>query len=409
MTSRCVTLYDHTSSKSDAEMKRSYATTLANGGAHLLIDAINPDGTLEPHFYDRVQKSAASLRPCKEKLTEVRPKLLADVGLYYSMSSYVRRDHNGQSLRNIMNPVNNMLALTDLRPLQEVINTSVVLNRAKIPYRVVNDRTTDFAGLKAIVVNDASFLSPAECDRLRQFVSGGGTLIATGLTSLYDLDGGTSGDFALADVFGVHFSGKLSKDWNYLVSEGGEQVSNDVPGPLVNAMTARVLARVAEPMFERDDLDHFAAYHSNPPAAPGPYAGLTVNEFGGGRCVYLYSSILAKLQDSQQSFGEKLFRKYAGSGILNACTAPPCVEVTLLRGTRKAVYLLCLVNYQDEPENVPVTDIAITLTLPDARRISGCRSVLTNQPYDMRRDGERISFHIPRLDVMQMLELEVAN
>ena len=148
MTSRCVTLYDHTSTKSDAEMARSYATTLANGGTHLLIDAINPDGTLEPRFYQRVQGIARSptWSPSRTKWRSFDPKLVADVGLYYGlMSSLVRRDHNGQSL-----PVDHesreqhACRVTDLKPLQEVIGTSTILNLAKIPYRVVTEGTSDF-------------------------------------------------------------------------------------------------------------------------------------------------------------------------------------------------------------------------------------------------------------------------
>ena len=53
MTSRGVSLRDHTSAKSDEELLLSTITTLANGGAYLLIDAINPDGTLEEQPKDR--------------------------------------------------------------------------------------------------------------------------------------------------------------------------------------------------------------------------------------------------------------------------------------------------------------------------------------------------------------------
>lgn len=405
MTSRCVTLYDHTSTKSDAEMARSYATTLANGGTHLLIDAINPDGTLEPRFYDRVQQIALSLEPFKNKLRSLRPKLVADTGLYYSMASFVRREHNRQSVRAIMNPANNMLAITDIKPLQEVIGTSIVLGRSKIPYRVVRDCAQNFAGLKSIIINDAAFLSRAEVDRLRQFVHGGGTLIATGLTSYYDLDGNTSGDFALNDLFGVSFAGSFSKDWNYLVSPDGEQVSNDVPCPLVVATSATVLARLAEPIFDRDDLEHFAAYHSNPPTAPGPHVAMTVNRFGRGTCVYLCSSIFAKQQESQQSFCERLLRKYAPSSILTACHAPPCVEVTLLRGTRSRTYLLCLVNYQEEPENVPVHDADVELTL-SADRVIAWRSVAGTPFVRGVQDGSRLTLHIPRIDTIEMIEIQ---
>jgi hypothetical protein len=408
MTSRCVTLYDHTSTKSDEEMLRSCATTLANGGTYLLIDAINPDGSLEPKFYDRMRSIADALQPFRRKLAELRPKLVADTGLYFSMASYVRRDHNGSSLRAIMNPANNMLAATDLRPLQEALGTSIILNRAKHPYRVVTDHTADFAGLRTIIINDGSFLSQDEVVRLREFVRGGGTLIATGFTSYYDLDGKTTGDFALKDVFGVSYAGRFSKMWNYVApDDGGVLVSNDVPCPLVHATTAQRLASLVEPMFDHDDLDHFASYHSNPPGKPGAFSAMTINPYGRGTCVYLASSVFARQHHAQQTFGKQLLARHAPSSIVHACDAPGVVEMTLLRGTCKGSYLLCFVNYQDESPSIPVHGISVTLSLPCGGRPRACRCVRTGQDTPYEREADRLTFRVPILDAIEMIELEM--
>lgn len=306
-----------------------------------------------------------------------------------------------------MNPVNNMLAASDLKPVQEMLCTSIVLNRANMPYRVLTDATTDFGGLKTIIVNDASFMSAEEAERLRQFVHAGGTLIATGMTSHADLDGRSAGDFALKDVFGVAFTGKFSKHWNYLGAQSGELISNDVPAPLVTETTANVLARVVEPMFDRDDLEHFASYHSNPPGKPSPYAAMTVNQFGRGTCVYLYSSLLAKQQEAQQAFGESLLRRFAPSSIIIASDAPPCVEITLLRSPHRPAYLLCFVNFQEEPRNLPVHGVSVTLRPPCGGRPRACRSVSTGHDVPFEREDDRLTFRVPRLDTMEMIELEM--
>jgi hypothetical protein len=50
-------------------------------------------------------------------------------------------------------------------------------------------------------------MSEQECAAVRRFVERGGTLIATGVTSLYDRDGEPQKDFGLADVFGAHING----------------------------------------------------------------------------------------------------------------------------------------------------------------------------------------------------------
>jgi hypothetical protein len=409
MTSRCVNLYDHTSTKSDTELLCSCATTLANAGKYMLIDAINPDGTLVPAFYERLARLAGELQPYKRRVAALRPVHVADTALYFSMASHVRRDHNGQDLRKILDPANNMLAASDLKPVQELLGTSIVLNRCKIPYRVVTDHTTDFDGLRTIVLNDISFLSPEEVARLRQFVNDGGTLIATGMSSYYDLDGRTSGDFALKDVFGVTYSGKFSKQWSYLVPESGEMVSSDVSCPLVNVTTATALAQVAEPLFDFSDLEHFASYHSNPPGKVTESAALAANRFGRGTCIYLYSSLLSKQQEAQQVFGESVFRRWAPSSIVHATNAPHAVEITLLRGTTKGAFLLCLVNFQDELPNIPIRDIEVTLSLPGKAVPAACRSVSTNEPIAHQRDGGRITLRIPQLRTFEMIELETED
>jgi hypothetical protein len=408
MTSRGNNLYDHTSTKSDDDLLCSCVTTLANGGTYVLIDAINPDGTLEQRFYDRAHRIGETLKPFTRKLAELRPKLQADCGLYFSMASHVRRDHDGMSIRSIMNPANNMLVASDLKPLQEVLGTSIVLNRSKIPYRIVTDHTTDISGLKTIIVNDASFMSAEEVQRLRKFVHDGGTLVATGMTSYRELDGRSSGDFALKDVFGVTFTGQFSKDWNYVATLEGDFISNDVRSPLVNITSATPLAFVAEPIFPRDDFEHFAAFHSNPPGKPGPHVALAVNHYGAGTCIYLNSSLLVRQQESQQEFFESILRRFAPPSIIRATNAPKCVEITLLRSTtRKRSYLLCLVNYQDELPNVPVLDLEVTIALPCGGTPGACRSVNAERAVEYQKAADGFKFRIPRLEMAEMIEIEV--
>jgi hypothetical protein len=406
MTSRCVTLYDHTSTKSDAEMLTSFATTLAHAGTHLLIDAINPDGSLEQPFYDRIEKLTAQLTPVKEKLAQLRPKLIADTGLYFSMKSHYRRDHNGKTLRDIMNPANNMLAFTDLRPIQEVLGTSIVLNRAHHPYRVIIDRTTDFSGLKTIILNDVSVLSEDEVIRLREFVRTGGTLIATGLSSVYRPDGTTSGDFALGDVFGVRFTGRFSRECNYLAADSGELIFNEVPAPLVQLTTATQTAEVVEPLFDKDDLEHYASYHSNPPGRRTGHPAMTVNRFGKGNCIYLYSSFLAKQQHSQQSFAKRVLREYAPSGLVLSCDAPACVEITLLKSQTRSSFLIAAVNYQEELPGVPVRDISLKIALPDAKRATRCTSVMRKQNVEFQTEMNTVQLHISELNTIEVIEVE---
>jgi hypothetical protein len=80
------------------------------------------------------------------------------------------------------------------------------LIEARVPFEMVNDRLLDAERLKPfklLVLPNIAALSDAQCEQLRQYVRGGGSLVATFETSLYDDRGRRRQDFGLADLFGV--------------------------------------------------------------------------------------------------------------------------------------------------------------------------------------------------------------
>jgi putative glycosyl hydrolase-like family 6 (GHL6) protein/glycosyl hydrolase family 42 (putative beta-galactosidase) len=86
------------------------------------------------------------------------------------------------------------------------------LIEARIPFEMVHDRLLDAAHLdpfKTLILPNITALSDAQCRQLREYVARGGSLIATYETSLYDEWGVKRKDFALADLFGVNFTGKI--------------------------------------------------------------------------------------------------------------------------------------------------------------------------------------------------------
>lgn len=77
-----------------------------------------------------------------------------------------------------------------------------------MPFEMVNDKLLDAEHLKPfklLVLPNIAALSDAQCDQLRKFVEGGGSLVATFETSLYDQEGKPRSNFGLSDLFGVSF------------------------------------------------------------------------------------------------------------------------------------------------------------------------------------------------------------
>jgi len=398
MTSRCVNLRDHTSMKSEAELTAEAATTLANAGAYFFIDAINPDGTLEEAVYDRLGSVAKRLFPFTEALRRHHPVLTGEKALYYSSSAYV--DDNAAA-ELIMSPN------TGKPAVEELTGTSIILTRAHIPFRAVTSEAPLDAGIETLVMNNILYTSPEENERVRAFVKGGGTLLATGQTSLLRPDGTGTGDFGLADVFGVSYSGKKTKGFHYLsFVDHREFVSSHTAGPLVEAKGAEVLARIAEPVFDPAG-EKYASIHSNPPGPVSEFAGLTVNRFGKGQCIYLSAPLLSLQQDAQQGFGTWLFRTYAPSAVVLETNAPPCVEVTVNKSTLKPAFLVSFVNWQKELPNVPVHGLTALLRLPGGARAKRLTRVSDGAKLELKTQGDALLVEVPLLETIEMVEVEV--
>ncbi|HXE07422.1 MAG TPA: beta-galactosidase trimerization domain-containing protein [Acidobacteriaceae bacterium] len=85
------------------------------------------------------------------------------------------------------------------------------LVESRIPFEMVHDRLLDaehLAPYRTLILPNIAALSDAQCDQLRAFVRGGGNIVATHETSLYDEQGAARKNFALADLFGVDWAGK---------------------------------------------------------------------------------------------------------------------------------------------------------------------------------------------------------
>jgi hypothetical protein len=396
MTSRCINLTDHTAMKSEETLACEAATTLANGGAYFFIDAINPDGTLVQAVYERLGKVSNRLAPFVETLREQRPTLEADTGLYFSMWAQIDPGKNCLDLREVGSTFSHQINPS----YEEMLGTSVVMAREHLPFRVVRPCSA-LDGLNTLVLNNVMVMADEEVEQIRAFVDSGGTVIITGLSGFYRPDGSRRG--GLAEITGVKLNGALSRRFHYLKFPGVDDfVSCSRPATLAQAADARLLAELVEPLFAPDDPKHYASIHSNPPGRATGCVGLSLNQVGKGRCVYLASPVLALQQEAQQAFGAALLREYAASDLLLDTNAPAAVEVTLLRSKTGAKRFVGLVNWQKDLPNIPARDVSVTIRGEDApvsvRAVSGRDLTWTYA-------NGKIEMKVPQLDIIEMIEI----
>ncbi len=403
MTSRCVNLHDHTSSKSDDELFLHALTTLANAGAYFFIDAINPDGTLNESFYERLQALNQRLLPFKNFVARHRPIPAGEVGVYFSTRSCVDRARNGMSLQKAADFEGNMGQNHD-PVIEELLGITSLLQSLHIPYRMVTERTDDYCGLKALITANADFLEENEYDKFRQFTARGGLLIATGNTSRHSRKQDDSGDFHLADVFGIQAAGEDTEGCSYLALPG-EMLSADGVSPLARSTTATVHVRVNLPDFPVNNAQHYASIHSNPPGKTTDFAGMTENAWGRGKCFWFYSNVLGVRNFSQQKFAGKFLRGELPVFVIDSENLPASTELTLLQSTTAQCLLLGIVNYQHELPNIPLRDLRLTLRIPGAKRIHSCICASDNAFVKYTENNGLITLEISRLDEGELFEL----
>ena len=86
------------------------------------------------------------------------------------------------------------------------------LIEARIPFEMVHDRLLDPAHVdrfKVLIFPNIAAMSDAQCGQVRDYVTRGGSIVATYETSLYDEWGAQRADFGLADLFGASYAGGI--------------------------------------------------------------------------------------------------------------------------------------------------------------------------------------------------------
>ena len=368
MTSRCVNLHDHTSTKSDDELLVHALTTLTSGGAYFFIDAINPDGTLVEAFYRRLGAINRRLAPYRRMIAEHRPRLEADVAVYFSPAMAAEPVLNGTHMKDY--GTQKIMDAGIRNSVAEAAGACQALNRLHVPYKVVCENTSELGAYKVIIMTSAADLTETERDRLRRYVQEGGTLIATSRSSLVE------DNFALADVFGIDYAGKDSPKVCYISRPDGELVSANRPAPYAcpRAGTS-VLARLNIPVFPPFDTERYASIHSNPPGKDTEYPAWTEHAFGKGKCIWIATNVFGINCASQQEFCCNMLRRYLPEEhvVVNGDELHQALEVTLLRGADGEL-LVAAVNYPKEYPVIPLCDITLRLRLPGGKPVGLTRA-----------------------------------
>lgn len=266
MFSRCTPgLSYHTVTKSKDEMLSALALTSAHHGATLVIDAIDPCGTMDSRVYERLGEVFESVIPFEEYY---KGNMIEDIGLYYSLKS--KFNANNENFTNHSSCVNAM-------------KTFVYNN---ISCGITNE-THNLDGYKMIMAPSLTEVDKPDFDRIIDYVKNGGNLYISG------------GDCVslINEFFGAKVTGRTKEKVVYIAPKSSTQspfeyFNEKYPmhfggtAPVTEGFSDdAVIAHITLP-YTNQDIAKFASIHSNPPGIKTDIPAMAFTAYGKGKVLW---------------------------------------------------------------------------------------------------------------------------
>ena len=295
------------------------------------------------------------------------------------------------------------------------------LIESRLPFEMVHDGLLDAAhlsSLKTLILPNIAALSDAQCTQLRQFVAGGGGLVATYETSLYDEWGVKRRDFGLADLLGVSVAGRNEGPMRnaYL----GLEHDAARPHAMLRGLedTPRIIHGVwrvpvkANENFSSPPLTLIPSYPDLPMEKVFPREPRThipqvfLREVGAGRVVYFPWDIDRTFWEVLDVDHGRLLRNAVEWATNEASpvtvTGPGVLDVALWEQKNSmTVHLVNLTNpmMMKGPirEAIPVGPQQVRVRLPAGRRLRATRLLVANATPPIRQTGEWVELTIPSI------------
>jgi hypothetical protein len=306
------------------------------------------------------------------------------------------------------------------------------LVESRIPFEMAHDRLLDEEHLdpfKTLILPNLAALSDLQCEQLRAFVRRGGSVVATGETSLSDEMGEWRDDFGLADLFGVSFverrPGPVKNSYltlehesagNHPVLRGMEDAPRIIHG--VWQLDVRPTAE-----FPNPPVTLVPAYPDLPMekvfmrAPKSDMPQIFLREIGKGRVAYFPWDIDRTFWDVLAPDHLRLMRntiEWATNEQHHVTVEGPGVlDVTVWEQTGSmTVHLVNLTNpmMMKGPvrELIPVAEQRVRVRLPEGRVPRAVHLLVAGTTPDIRRDGAMVELVVPSILAHEVVAIDLA-
>ena len=348
MTCRCdKTLREHTITKPQKTLEREILLTAAHHGASLIIDAIDPIGTLDERVYERLGKAFDRQIPFEPYMG--RGNLYSEVAVYFDSKTMYTTDGSDR--------YNRTCAIGAVKKLIE----------AHVPTAIVSNNRLDNLSKYQMVIAPAlqDFDNDAPL-KFIEYVKNGGTLYLSGKSDsrlIKEFFGGkvvgeTYGDCPYTGVqlgARVYISPKTAFE-----SEFGE-FNEKYPLPLtyylplMEGADGNVKATIALPYAPPDYNYHYASIHSCPPWKNTEYPAFIEKTYGKGKVIWCAAMLE---YDDREAF-KNIFKGIVERNVVKKydCKASKGVECVIFEDENASLISLCDLQYDENKTsgNIPLS------------------------------------------------------
>jgi hypothetical protein len=291
------------------------------------------------------------------------------------------------------------------------------LLRSHTPFDVIDDVRLEQEKLNryaAIFLPNVACMNEKTVAGLKEYVRQGGNLFATFETSLYDETGIRRADFALAEVFGVSDTRKITgpNRWDFVQPRATSPLLEGWPPDLIPATIYHVAVRPKGGEAVANFMKPLSGSYAGIPE-PSDDPAVVVHRYGKGKAIYCSGDLGNALNNYHfvdwSRLVENVLRDIAPSLVVLE-NAPRSVEVVLRSQRQGQRLLLHLINYTGEMTRpirrvVPLENVRVTLrTKGEVKRIRALMRPRTLAPQGI--GAGQVQFVLPRLDEYEVVVLE---
>lgn len=384
--------------KSEAQLTYELSNSLAHHLAVSAGDQLRPRGALEAAKYDVIGNAFAFAKD--RSLPAADP--VRDIAVVAPGNTDPAGRESGMNADDPEVSTNGTVAATKL--LCDTHQQFDVLDE-----RLANELLEEFS---LVVLPDTGALEPGTVDAIRAFVADGGSLLATGTSSLT-----AEGELALGDVLGIRHLGRLPYTSAYF---GLDDYDDELPdlecvsyGPFqsITLEGATTRASVIAPTTERSETRRFSHFQA-PPERTLDVPAITHHDYGDGQAVYVGTNLISQYYDEgyhgHRTLLDNVVTDLQEIRMLEV-TAPTSVEANAMTTGEKTY--IHLTNYHASraggslpqiDEVLPVRDVTARLYAPDA----AAATPVTDVEVTAEREGDYLRLAIDEIGIHEIVVVE---